>query len=62
MAKPPETPPSSDIDGVHQDRVDRRSDKNFDGKAQAQMEADGRESVGRPARGAVKPAKPDSNV
>ncbi len=31
-------------------------------KAQAQMEVDSRESVGRPARGAVKPAKPDSNL
>jgi hypothetical protein len=60
MAKPPETPPSSDIDGVHEDRVDRRASKNFDAKAQAQMEADARETVGRPKRGQTVPAKPDA--
>lgn len=61
MAKPPETPPSSDIDGVHRDRVDRRSTRNFDGKAKVQMEADDSESVGRPERGIAKPSASDSD-
>lgn len=51
MAKPPQTPPSSDIDGVHEDRVDRRSVKSIDPKAPAQMETNDRETVGRPERG-----------
>ncbi len=55
MPKPPETPPSSDIDGVHEDRVDRRAGRNFDAKAKAQMEADEREAVGRPKRGDTAP-------
>lgn len=50
MAKPPATPPSSDIDGVHEDRVDRRSANTFDAKAKAQMDAEGRENVGQPER------------
>lgn len=62
MAKPPETPPSSDIDGVHEDRVDRRSAKNFDAKAKSQMEAESRESIGRPEAGDAAPAKRDPNI
>lgn len=62
MAKPPQTPPSSDIDGVHEDRVDRRSPENFDAGAKSQMEADDRETVGRPKRGEAPPARRDPGV
>ncbi|MFC3713387.1 hypothetical protein ACFOMD_12445 [Sphingoaurantiacus capsulatus] len=51
MTKPPETPPSSDIDGVHRDRVDQRSSKTIDAKAQAQAAAEKHENVGRPKPG-----------
>ncbi|MDO9488582.1 MAG: hypothetical protein Q7J32_09440 [Sphingomonadaceae bacterium] len=57
MAKPPETPPSSDIDGVHEDRVDRLHPKTFDAAAGKQMEADDRETIARPKRGEAPPAK-----
>lgn len=62
MSKPPKAPPSSDIDGVHEDRVDRRSAKSFDAKAQSQMEAEGQEKVGRPKRGDIAPPPRDPNV
>ncbi len=52
MAKPPEAPPSSDIEGVHRDRVDQRSSKTVDAKAQAQAEAEKHENVGRQSHGA----------
>lgn len=48
MPKPPASPPHSDLEGVHRDRVHRLSPKTFDAKAQAQLEAENRESVGRP--------------
>lgn len=48
MAKPPPATPSSDITGVHRDRAHRLSDKSFDPQARAQLEAENRESVGRP--------------
>ncbi len=51
MTKPPETPPSSDIDGVHRDRVDQRSPKTFDARARAQAAAEKHENVGRPKPG-----------
>lgn len=48
MPKPPPTPPSSDIEGVHRDRVHRLSRKTFDAQAQRQLDLENKESVGRP--------------
>jgi hypothetical protein len=48
MPKPPPTPPSSDIAGVDRDMLLRNHPKVFDAKAQAQLEAENRENVGRP--------------
>lgn len=59
MAKPPATPPSSDIDGVHRDRVDRRL-AAFDGNTEQQMEAEARENVGQPERTPVPPSLPQA--
>lgn len=48
MPKPPPSPPSSDLQGIHRDRVHRLSPKTFDEQAQRQLEAENEESVGRP--------------
>ena len=48
MAKPPTSPPSSDIGGVNRDRVARSDPRTGDRKAQAQLVAEARESAGRP--------------
>lgn len=62
MSKPPPTPPSSDIEGVHRDRVSRRSAKNFDARAQDQLDAENRESVGRPDQDGADQPKSDPGV
>lgn len=62
MSKPPQTPPSSDLDGVHRDRVSRQSPKNFDAKAQEQLAAENQENVGRPDQGRADQPKDDPNV
>lgn len=48
MPKPPTSPPSSDLHGVHRDRAHRLSPKTFDAKAQEQLAAENRENVGLP--------------
>ena len=48
MPKPPASPPHSDLKGVHRDRAHQLSPETFDAKARAQLEAEDRESVGRP--------------
>ena len=62
MPKPPASPPHSDLHGVHRDRAHQLSKKTFDAKAQAQLEAENRESVGRPDQGEAEPRKDDPNV
>jgi hypothetical protein len=62
MAKPPEAPPSSDIDGVHRDRVHRLAPETFDAKAQEQLDAENRESVGRPDQDQADQPKRDPNI
>lgn len=62
MAKPPPSPPSSDLTGVHRDREHRLSEKTFDAKAQAQLDAENRESVGRPDQDGADQPKDDPNV
>jgi len=62
MPKPPKSPPSSDIQGVDRDRVHRLSPETFDAKAQEQLEAENRESVGRPDQDAADQPKDDPNV
>lgn len=58
MAKPPASPPSSDIGGVTQSRIAPNDPRRWDDKAQAQLEAENRESVGRPdLDGPVAPPK-----
>ena len=48
MAKPPETPPSSDVDGVEQDRQKIDQPKNSDAKQAAHLHREEREARGRP--------------
>jgi hypothetical protein len=48
MSKPPASPPSSDIEGVDRDRISRTDKRVFDRKAQEQLDAENRESKGRP--------------
>lgn len=48
MPKPPASPPNSDLKGVHRDRAHRLAPETFDAKAQAQLAAEERESIGRP--------------
>ena len=60
MPKPPATPPSSDIEGVHRDRAHQLSPETFDAKAQAQLAAENRENVGRPDQD--EPKKNDPNI
>jgi hypothetical protein len=62
MPKPPKSPPSSDLQGVHRDRVHRLSPATFDAKAQEQLEAENRESVGRPDQDQADQPKDDPNV
>ena len=62
MPKPPVSPPSSDIAGVHRDRAHRLSRETFDAKAQAQLEAENRESVGRPDQDEADQPKDDPNI
>ena len=62
MPKPPASPPSSDLDGVHRDRVPRLSPKTFDAKAQAQLAAENRENVGRPDQDSDDATKSDPNI
>lgn len=58
MPKPPPSPPSSDIDGVSQSRIAPNDPRRWDARAQAQLEAETRESVGRPdADGSVAPPR-----
>lgn len=62
MPKPPASPPSSDIGGVHRDRAHRLSPKTFDAQAQAQLAAENRENVGRPDQDGADQPKDDPNV
>lgn len=63
MPKPPASPPHSDLQGVHRDRAHRLSPKTFDARARAQLEAENRESVGRPDQDdADQPKKDDPNI
>jgi hypothetical protein len=62
MAKPPPTPPSSDINGVDRDRVSRRAGQTWDAQAQAQMAAENEESVGRPDQDRADQDKKDPGV
>lgn len=62
MVKPPKSPPSSDLHGVHRDRVHRLSSSTMDAKAQRQMEAENKESVGRPDQGEADQPKSDPNI
>ena len=48
MPKPPETPPSSDIHGVHQDRRDNVDAAIEAGQDGADLERARREAAGRP--------------
>ena len=60
MPKPPGSPPSSDLHGVHRDRVHRLSPDTFDAKAQ--LDAENRESTGRPDQDHADRPKDDPNV
>ena len=62
MAKPPPATPHSDLEGVHRDRTHRLSPKTFDAQAQAQLDAENRESVGRPDQDEADQPKDDPNV
>lgn len=62
MPKPPDTPPSSDIEGVHRDEVPRNDPRNFDAKAQAQLAQEDRENVGRPDQDRADQPKRDPNI
>ena len=62
MPKPPASPPSSDLQGVHRDRAHRLSPETFDAKAQEQLEAENRESVGRPDQDRADQPKDDPGV
>lgn len=62
MAKPPSAPPHSDLEGVHRDRAHRLSPKTFDARAQAQLEAESHESVGRPDQNEADQPKGDPNI
>jgi hypothetical protein len=58
MPKPPPSPPSSDIGGVTQSRIAPNDPRRWDQRAQAQLEAETHELVGRPdADGPVAPPK-----
>jgi hypothetical protein len=48
MAKPPSTPPSSDVEGVRQDQVPRTEPATLDEKAQRESDAREDEATGRP--------------
>lgn len=54
MAKPPPTPPPSDIDGVHEDREPIDQPKNSDPDLQHRLKQEQDESKGKPA-GASRP-------
>ena len=62
MIKPPKSPPSSDLEGVHRDRVHRLSSSTMDAKAQRQMDAENKESIGRPAQDETDEPKSDPNI
>jgi hypothetical protein len=62
MPKPPASPPSSDLEGVHRDRAHRLSPRTFDAKAQAQLAAENRENVGRPDQDEADQPKDDPNI
>lgn len=62
MPKPPKSPPSSDLDGVHRDRVHRLSPRTFDARAQEQLAAENRENVGRPDQDEADQPKDDPNI
>jgi len=58
MAKPPASPPSSDIGGVTQSRIAPNDPRRWDKRARDQMDAETRELVGRPdADGPVAPPR-----
>lgn len=59
VAKPPPSPPHSDITGVDRDRAHRLAPETFDAKAQKQLAAENRESIGRPDQGAADQPKDD---
>lgn len=62
MPKPPASPPSSDLEGVHRDRMHQLSPKTFDARAQEQLAAENRENVGRPDQDADHARKDDPNI
>ena len=62
MPKPPASPPNSDLHGVHRDRAHQLSDKTFDAKARAQLDAENRENVGRPDQDKADQPKGDPNI
>lgn len=53
MAKPPETPPNSDIEGVHRDRKPIDSPEHADPELRERLIEEEEEAKGRPPGGRV---------
>ena len=62
MPKPPASPPSSDIEGVHRDRRHRLAASTMDEQAQRQLEIENEENVGRPDQDRADQPKDDPNI
>lgn len=57
MAKPPPTPPSSDITGANQSNVTPADPRRWDAQAQRQLDAENDENTGRPDTGKGSPSE-----
>jgi len=59
MAKPPNTPPHSDLDGVREDELDNIEAANAAGQDAADLKRAAGESKGRPDRSAARGGRDD---
>ena len=59
MAKPPKTPPHSDLDGIHEDELDNVEAANAAGQDASDLKRAAEESKGRPDRSAARGGRDD---